>query len=55
MNSWRNRYEPQLRQMFDVSYDFFVHALMLLYKEMVEAQIAKKSRDLDDEFWEAVL
>lgn len=55
LNSWLNGYEPQLRQMSDVNYDFFVHSLMMLYKELVEARIAKRNRELDDEFWDEVL
>jgi hypothetical protein len=38
--------------MSNVNYDFFVHVLLMLYKEMVEERIAKKDRELSDEFWE---
>jgi len=52
LNSWLNGFEAQLRQMSNVNYDFFVHVLLMLYKEMVEERIAKKDRELSDEFWE---
>ncbi len=49
MNSWLTGYEAQLRQMTDVSYDFFVHVLMLMFVERVERQIIKKSRMLEED------
>jgi hypothetical protein len=52
LNSWLNGFEAQLRQMSNVNYDFFVHVLLMLYKEMVEERIAKKDHELTDEFWE---
>nr|GAT48520.1 predicted protein [Mycena chlorophos] len=54
LNAWLNGYEAQLRQMTDVNYDFYVHVLMLLYKEEVERKIEKKGNGLDDEFWAQV-
>jgi hypothetical protein len=38
--------------MSSVNYDFFVHVLLMLYKEMVEEQIAKNDCELSDKFWE---
>jgi hypothetical protein len=55
LNSWITRYEAQLRQMADVSFDFFIHVLLLLYGELVEGRAQKKDRFLTDEFWEDVL
>ncbi|TEB19736.1 hypothetical protein FA13DRAFT_1758075 [Coprinellus micaceus] len=55
LNSWITRYEAQLRQMTDVSFDFFVHVLLLLYGETIETRIARKERVLSPEFWDGVL
>ncbi|EFI27759.1 hypothetical protein CC1G_14682 [Coprinopsis cinerea okayama7 len=55
LNSWLNRYEPQLRQMSDVTFDFFVHVLMLLYKESVEERIERKGESLPNDFWDTVI
>jgi hypothetical protein len=49
-NSWLAGFESQLRQMTDFNFDFFVHALMLLYAENREA----KAQKLDDDFWAQV-
>ena len=51
LNSWLDGFEAQLRQMSATNYDFFVHVLMLVYKETVEDRILQKDRDLSDEFW----
>ncbi|KAJ7870641.1 hypothetical protein B0H14DRAFT_3573844 [Mycena olivaceomarginata] len=53
LNVWLNGFEAQLRQMSATNYDFCVHVLMFLYKEMVEERILKKQRTLSDEFWAA--
>lgn len=49
LNSWLNGYEAQLRQMTDVSYDFFVHVLMLVFAETIEIGVVEKDRELDSE------
>ena len=49
LNSWLTSYEAQLRQMTDISYDFFVHVLMLLFAERIERYITLKGRELEDE------
>ncbi|KAK0454237.1 uncharacterized protein EV420DRAFT_1621492 [Desarmillaria tabescens] len=54
-NAWLNGFKAQLRQMSNVNYDFFIHALMLLYKEDIGQRIEKKERELDEQFWEDVL
>ncbi|KAJ7046259.1 hypothetical protein C8F04DRAFT_1206202 [Mycena alexandri] len=54
LNTWLNGYEAKLRQMSDVNYDFSVHVLMLLYKELVEKRAEKKNEDLAEEFWDKV-
>ncbi len=41
--------------MSNVNYNFFVHCLMLLYKEDIAQRIEKKGRELDEQFWEDVL
>ncbi|KAJ6540260.1 hypothetical protein B0H10DRAFT_1639148, partial [Mycena sp. CBHHK59/15] len=42
LNSWLNGFEPQLCQMSDVNYDFFVHVLLMIYGETVKEQVANK-------------
>ncbi|KAJ6612428.1 hypothetical protein B0H10DRAFT_2280214 [Mycena sp. CBHHK59/15] len=54
LNAWLNGYEAQLRQMSDINYDFSVHVLMLIYKELVDKRVAKKEQSLTEEFWEMV-
>jgi hypothetical protein len=54
LNAWLNGYEAQLRQMSDVNYDFSVHVLMMLYKELVDKRAEKKNEGLDEEFWDMV-
>ncbi|KAJ7691419.1 hypothetical protein B0H17DRAFT_1133728 [Mycena rosella] len=53
-NAWLGSYEAQLRQMSDINYDFAVHTLMLLYKELVEKKVAAKDQFLTEEFWDKV-
>jgi hypothetical protein len=54
LNSLLNSFEAELSQMMDVNFDFFMHVLFLLFKEMTEEQIAKKEHELLDEFWDTV-
>ncbi|KAJ7890067.1 hypothetical protein B0H14DRAFT_2336420, partial [Mycena olivaceomarginata] len=51
LNSWLSGFEPQLRQMSDVNYDFFVHVVMMIYAERVQKQVEKKELGLSEEFW----
>ncbi|KAJ7483156.1 hypothetical protein FB451DRAFT_1084306 [Mycena latifolia] len=53
-NAWLSSYEAQLRQMSDTNYDFAVHTLMLLYKELVEKRVGAKEQYLTEEFWDKV-
>ncbi|KAJ6608388.1 hypothetical protein B0H10DRAFT_2166588 [Mycena sp. CBHHK59/15] len=54
LNAWLNGYEAQLRQMSNINYDFVVHILMLLYKELVDRRAEKKNEGLREEFWDMV-
>ncbi|KAJ6466818.1 hypothetical protein C8R45DRAFT_1064001 [Mycena sanguinolenta] len=54
LNSWLNGFESQLRQMTDVNYDFFIHAVMMIYGETVERKVISKGRWLTSEFWDRV-
>ena len=54
LNSWLDGFEAQLSQMTDVNFDFFIHVLFLLFKELTEERIAKKERELPDEFWDNI-
>ncbi|PBK64786.1 hypothetical protein ARMSODRAFT_978753 [Armillaria solidipes] len=47
--------QPDLVQMSNINYNFYIHSLMLLYKERVEQRIQKKDRGLTQEFWDDVL
>ncbi|KAJ7213445.1 hypothetical protein GGX14DRAFT_360800, partial [Mycena pura] len=51
LNSWLGGFEAQLRQMSAVNYDLFVHVLMMLYAERVQAHVEKKKQELNEEFW----
>lgn len=53
LNAWLNNYEASLRQMTDVNFDIFVHALFLIFTEDVEARIQKRDRTLPEDFWNA--
>lgn len=53
-NAWLDGFEAQMRQMTDVNYDFFVHALFLLYADVVTQRIQDKGQDLGEEFWDKV-
>ncbi|KAJ7622850.1 hypothetical protein B0H17DRAFT_1151570 [Mycena rosella] len=55
LNSWLSGFESQLRQMSDVNYDFFVHALMMIYAEKVEKHVVEKDLALPDDFWAQAL
>ncbi|KAJ7235612.1 hypothetical protein B0H12DRAFT_1076036 [Mycena haematopus] len=44
LNAWLNGYEAQLRQMSHINYDFSVHVLMLLYKDLVDRRVEKKGK-----------
>lgn len=51
-NAWLDGFEAQMRQMTDVNYDFFVHVLFLVYKELVEKRQQKSGAGLGEEFWD---
>jgi hypothetical protein len=51
-NSWLDGFEAQLGQMTNVNFDFYVHELFMLFKELTEEKITKKDRELPDEFWD---
>ena len=53
-NAWLNGFELQLQQMMATNFDFFIHVLFLLYKEIVEEWIISKGRELNEEFWDLV-
>ncbi|KAJ7269158.1 hypothetical protein C8J57DRAFT_1509364 [Mycena rebaudengoi] len=52
LNAWLTGSEAQLHQMSDTNYNFVVHVLMLLYKDLVEKRVAKKDEELPADFWE---
>ncbi|KAF8521835.1 hypothetical protein JB92DRAFT_3274289 [Gautieria morchelliformis] len=45
-NAWMDGFESQLRQMTDFNFDFFLHSVMLLYKEEVEQRVESKQRGI---------
>ena len=52
LNAWLDGFKAQLSQMSDISFDFYMHVLLLLYKERIEKRILEKERKLPDEFWD---
>ena len=40
--------------MTDVNFDFFIHVLFLLFKELTKEWIAKKEQELPDKFWDNI-
>ncbi|KAJ6587760.1 hypothetical protein B0H10DRAFT_1961350 [Mycena sp. CBHHK59/15] len=55
LNAWLNGYEAQLRQMSNINYDFVVHILMLLYKELVDRRAEKKNEGLTEDIqWKSL-
>ncbi|KAF7342664.1 hypothetical protein MSAN_02023800 [Mycena sanguinolenta] len=55
LNSWLNGFESQLRHMSATNYDFFIHALMMLYAERIEKRVEEKNLGLTEEFWAEAL
>ena len=53
-NSWLEGFEAQVRQMSDVTYDFYIHVLMMVYKDMMDEKIEHSELSLDEEFWDRV-
>jgi hypothetical protein len=52
LNAWLNGFEAQLSQMTDVSFNFFIHVLFLLFTELTENRISKKGWELPEDFWD---
>jgi len=52
LNTWLDGFEAQLSQMTDINFDFFIHALFLLFTELTEQRIAKKDWKLPNQFWQ---
>jgi len=48
LNAWLTSFEMQLKQMSDVSFDFFMHSILLIYKEQREKKLKKQGKDLLD-------
>ena len=51
LNAWLSGFEASMRQMTGSNFDFFMHSIMLIYKEAIEARIVQKGHQLpvDDE------
>ena len=49
LNAWLNGFEAQMRQMTDYNFDFFMHSILLIYKDAVEERIVQKGYGLPDE------
>jgi hypothetical protein len=49
LNAWLNGFEAQMRQMTDYNFDFFMHSILLIYKDAVEKRIVQKGYGLPDE------
>lgn len=48
-NAWITSHEASLKQMSEYNFDFTVHCLLLIYREMMEARIMKRDRNMDDD------
>ena len=48
LNAWLTSFEAQFKQMSDVSFDFFMHSILLIYKEQREKRLMKQGKDLLD-------
>ncbi|KAF9023132.1 hypothetical protein BDZ89DRAFT_1193040 [Hymenopellis radicata] len=55
LNSWLDGFDTQLRQMTDITFDFYLHSLFLMYADMVQGRIDTKDRGLDEDFWVEIL
>jgi hypothetical protein len=40
--------------MSDVMFDFYIHVLMMVYKDMVDGKTEASGLALDEEFWDRV-
>ena len=49
LNAWLNGFEAQMRQMTDYNFDFFMHSILLIYKDAMEERIVQKGYRLPDE------
>lgn len=47
-NAWLQGFDSQLRNMTDFNYDFYVHVLFLLYKELVEERIRRRQEGMTE-------
>lgn len=48
LNAWLNGFEASMRQMTAVNFDFFMHSIMLIYKDAMENRIQKKGLQVRD-------
>ena len=48
LNSWLSGYESAMKHMTDWNFDFFMHTIMLIYKEKVEAQIQARENEMEE-------
>lgn len=49
LNAWLNGFEAQMRQMTDYNFDFFMHSILLIYKDAMEERIVQKGYELPNE------
>ena len=52
LNSWLNGFEPQVRQMTEETFDFFIQSILLLFHENVQHRIEKQERKMPEDFFE---
>jgi hypothetical protein len=49
-NAWLNGFEAQMWQMTEITFNFFMHAILLIYKDAVYLRVHTKGQDqLDDD------
>ena len=51
LNSWRTSFEPQLRQMSDMTYDLYIHVWMMIYAARVQKRVDTKDFGFWEQFW----
>lgn len=49
LNAWLSGFEAQMRQMTDYNFDFYMHAIMLIYKDTLDVRTAEKGQNLTEE------
>lgn len=52
-NSWLDGFDSKTKNMTNIVFDFYIHSLVLLYFESVQARIIEREANLSNDFWSA--